>query len=104
MVNFPQLCLDLIQEWMRKNPQASICTKEGVAEFSEIANFQDYHGLPFFRRAIAEFMEKARGGRAKFDPDRIVMSGGATGAQETLAFCLANPGEAFLVPTPYYPG
>ncbi|KAK9050215.1 hypothetical protein SSX86_030816, partial [Deinandra increscens subsp. villosa] len=33
----------------------------------------------------------------------IVMSGGATGAHETLAFCLANPGEAFLVPTPYYP-
>lgn len=48
-------------------------------------------------------MEKARGGRARFDPERIVMSGGATGAQETIAFCLANPGDAFLIPTPYYP-
>ncbi|WOK98739.1 hypothetical protein Cni_G07451 [Canna indica] len=99
-----QLCLDLIQEWIKNNPQASICTDDGVAYFKEIANFQDYHGLPSFRKAIAKFMEKARGSRAKFDPNRVVMSGGATGAQETIAFCLANPGEAFLIPTPYYPG
>lgn len=49
-------------------------------------------------------MEKTRGDRVTFDPDRIVMSGGATGAHEMLAFCLADPGDAFLVPTPYYPG
>ncbi|RWW22073.1 hypothetical protein GW17_00013748 [Ensete ventricosum] len=54
-------------------------------------------------RTSVRFMEKARGGRARFDPERIVMSGGATGAQETIAFCLANPGDAFLIPTPYYP-
>lgn len=54
-------------------------------------------------QALAKFMGKARGGRVKFDPDQIVMSGGGTGAQETLAFCLADPGDAFLVPTPYYP-
>jgi aspartate/methionine/tyrosine aminotransferase len=55
-------------------------------------------------QAMAQFMGQVRGWKATFDPDRVVMSGGATGAQETLAFCLANPGEAFLVPTPYYPG
>lgn len=49
-------------------------------------------------------MGKVRGNRVKFDPDRVVMSGGATGAHETMAFCLADPGEAFLVPVPYYPG
>lgn len=49
-------------------------------------------------------MEKTRNNKVKFDPDRIVMSGGATGAHETVAFCLANPGDGFLVPTPYYPG
>lgn len=47
-------------------------------------------------------MESVRGGRAKFEADRVVMSGGATGANETLMFCLANQGDAFLVPTPYY--
>ncbi|WMV43945.1 hypothetical protein MTR67_037330 [Solanum verrucosum] len=99
-----QLCFDLIQEWVVNNPKASICTVEGAENFQDIAIFQDYHGLPEFRQAVAMFMEKVRGDKVTFDPDRIVMSGGATGAHEMLAFCLADPGDAFLVPTPYYPG
>ncbi|XP_031124950.1 1-aminocyclopropane-1-carboxylate synthase-like [Ipomoea triloba] len=98
-----RLCFDLIEEWVVKNPKASICTPQGSEDFKEIAIFQDYHGLPEFRNAVAKFMGKVRGERVTFDPDRIVMSGGATGAVEILAFCLADPGDAFLVPTPYYP-
>ena len=45
-----QLCFDLIKEWMVKNQQASICTHEGVQKFMDIANYQDYHGLPEFRQ------------------------------------------------------
>lgn len=45
-----QLCFDLMEDWIRKNPKASICTDEGVNEFRNIANFQDYHGLPEFRQ------------------------------------------------------
>lgn len=130
-----QLCFNLIHEWLLKNPEASICTAQGAAEFRDIAIFQDYHGLAEFRevkeknkkkkwvfnydlimticikpklmfwvQAVAKFMGKVRRNRASFDPDRIVMSGGATGAHEMIAFCLADPGDAFLVPTPYYPG
>ncbi|XP_076891705.1 1-aminocyclopropane-1-carboxylate synthase-like [Bidens hawaiensis] len=98
-----QLSFDLIQQWIELNPSASICTPQGAASFKVTAIFQDYHGLPEFRSAVANFMNRVRANRVRFDPDRIVMSGGATGAHETLAFCLANPGEAFLVPTPYYP-
>ncbi|KAL5551840.1 hypothetical protein UlMin_002016 [Ulmus minor] len=99
-----QLCFDVVQQWVLDNPQASICTAEGVDEFRDIAIFQDYHGLPEFRNAVANFMAKVRGDRVAFDPDRIVMSGGATGAHETIAFCLADRDEAFLVPVPYYAG
>ncbi|KAL3622160.1 acetyl-coenzyme A synthetase 2 [Castilleja foliolosa] len=98
-----QLSHDIIEEWIIKNPKASISTREGVHEFKNIALFQDYHGLPEFRNAVAKFMGKARGGRVSFDPARIVMGGGATGANEMLMFCLADPGDAFLVPSPYYP-
>ncbi|GLT84638.1 hypothetical protein SLE2022_028570 [Rubroshorea leprosula] len=98
-----QLCFDLVEKWIRENPNASICTLEGADKFKEIAMFQDYHGLKEFRHAVAKFMEKVRGNRVTFDPDRIVMSGGATGAYETIMFCLADPGDAFLVPLPYYP-
>ncbi|KAF8389349.1 hypothetical protein HHK36_026043 [Tetracentron sinense] len=99
-----QLCFNFVQEWIKRNPKASICTVDGVTQFKDIAIFQDYHGLPEFRNAVANFMGRVRGGRVTFDPDRIVMSGGATGAHESITFCLADPGEAFLVPTPYYPG
>ncbi|XP_076946717.1 1-aminocyclopropane-1-carboxylate synthase-like [Bidens hawaiensis] len=98
-----QLSLDLIEKWVAKNPKSSICTKDGVSQFKDIVNFQDYHGLYEFRKAVANFMAKARGNRVTFDPDRIVMGGGATGASESLMFCLADPGDGFLVPTPYYP-
>ncbi|RVX10035.1 hypothetical protein VitviT2T_023873 [Vitis vinifera] len=98
-----QLSFNLMEEWILKNPKASICTPEGISQFKDVAIFQDYHGLTQFRNAVAKFMAKARGGRVKFDPDRIVMSGGATGADEMIMFCLADPGEAFLVPSPYYP-
>ncbi|KAK4266902.1 hypothetical protein QN277_023762 [Acacia crassicarpa] len=98
-----QLCFDLIQEWMKNHPEASICTPEGLNHFRDVAIFQDYHGLPKFRKGVANFMSKVRGGRVKFDEDRVVMSGGATGANEVIMFCLANPGDAFLIPTPYYP-
>ncbi|TXG68160.1 hypothetical protein EZV62_003095 [Acer yangbiense] len=37
-----------------------------------------YHGLPEFRNAVANFMGGVRGNRVTFDPDRVVMSGGAT--------------------------
>ncbi|KAL9328727.1 hypothetical protein ACSQ67_003730 [Phaseolus vulgaris] len=99
-----QLASDLVQHWLANNPGASICTQEGVRAFKAIANFQDYHGLPEFRNAVAKFMGRTRGNRVTFDPERIVMSSGATGAHEVTAFCLADPGDAFLVPTPYYAG
>lgn len=57
-----------------------------------------------FLQAMAEFMEEIRGNRVTFDPKNIVLAAGSTSANETLMFCLAEPGDAFLLPTPYYPG
>ncbi|KAE8671777.1 1-aminocyclopropane-1-carboxylate synthase [Hibiscus syriacus] len=81
-----QLCLDIVKKWLVKHPEASFCTAQGVSKFKETALFQDYHGMPEFRGAVAKFMGKVRGDRVKFDPERIVMSGGATGAHEIVAF------------------
>lgn len=53
---------------------------------------------------MASFMEQIRGRRGKLDPDRIVLTAGATAANELLTFILADAGDALLVPTPYYPG
>lgn len=49
-------------------------------------------------------MAKIRENRVKFSSEKLVLTAGATPANEILMFCLANPGEAFILPTPYYPG
>ncbi|KAL0426927.1 UNVERIFIED_CONTAM: 1-aminocyclopropane-1-carboxylate synthase 7 [Sesamum latifolium] len=98
-----QVSIDLLEEYLEKHAEA---TDNGIrtSEFRENALFQDYHGLQSFRNALAGFMEQIRGGRAKFNPDRIVITAGATAANELLTFILADPGDALLIPTPYYPG
>ncbi|GLJ39950.1 hypothetical protein SUGI_0817110 [Cryptomeria japonica] len=99
-----QLSFDLIENWVKEHPESSICAQEGISSFKETANYQDYHGLPKFREGIALFMEEVGGRRVKFDKDRVVLTAGATAAHEVLTFCVMNPGEALLVPSPYYPG
>lgn len=49
-VLFMQLSFDLIEDWIRRNPRASICTAEGVNAFKNVAIFQDYHGFAEFRK------------------------------------------------------
>ncbi|KAF0910403.1 hypothetical protein E2562_001565 [Oryza meyeriana var. granulata] len=100
-----QLSFDLLEEWLEKNPDALGLRREGGASvFRELALFQDYHGLPAFKNALARFMSEQRGYRVVFDPSNIVLTAGATSANEALMFCLADHGDAFLIPTPYYPG
>ncbi|CAL9089989.1 unnamed protein product [Musa textilis] len=111
-----QVSFDLLEKYLDQHPEASGwgC---GISGFRENALFQDYHGLQAFRQArgitwerlrclseMATFMEQIREGRAKFDPERIVLTAGATAANELLTFILADPGDCLLIPTPYYPG
>ncbi|KAF8393514.1 hypothetical protein HHK36_021758 [Tetracentron sinense] len=98
-----QVSFDLLEEYLEQHSEAANWGN-GISGFRENALFQDYHGLKSFRKAMASFMEQIRGGRAKFDPDRVVLTAGATAANELLTFILADPGDALLVPTPYYPG
>ncbi|KAK9749619.1 hypothetical protein RND81_02G138700 [Saponaria officinalis] len=99
-----QLCFDLLESWLTKNPDYFSCINNGLSIFRDLALFQDYHGLPQFKKAFVNYMSKLRGDKVILDPTKLVLTAGATSANETLIFCLANPGEAILIPTPYYPG
>ncbi|KAL8546513.1 hypothetical protein ACS0TY_006306 [Phlomoides rotata] len=99
-----QLSFELLKSWLAQNPDAAGFKRHGESNFRELALFQDYHGLPAFKNAMVEFMAEIRGNKASFDPNNLVLTAGATSANETLIFCLTDPGEAFLLPTPYYPG
>ncbi|XP_076923549.1 1-aminocyclopropane-1-carboxylate synthase 3-like [Bidens hawaiensis] len=100
-----QLSFDLLESWLENNPQpVAFKNHYNQSIFKELALFQDYHGLPAFKNALVKFMSEIRGNTVSFDANNLVLTAGATSANETLMFCLANPGDAFLIPTPYYPG
>ncbi|MBA0703363.1 hypothetical protein Golax_015690 [Gossypium laxum] len=80
-----QVSFDLLEKYLEEHHEASSWGK-GAPGFRENALFQDYHGLKSFRQVP------------------IVLTAGATAANELLTFILADPGDALLVPTPYYPG
>ncbi|KAJ8626512.1 hypothetical protein MRB53_019819 [Persea americana] len=102
-----QLSLDLIHDWMvRRSKEGSLFGgKDGDLSIRGIVTYQPFDGLMELKMAIAGFMSQAmRTTTVSFNSSRIILTAGATPAIETLSFCLADPGNAFLVPSPYYPG
>lgn len=99
-----KLSLDLVREWIVENAREAMLEGEGELSISGIVSYQPFDGLMEFKLAVAEFMSQVMEKAVSFNPDQIVLTAGATPAIEILSFCLADSGNAFLVPTPYYPG
>lgn len=97
-----RLSLDLVRDWLVENAGDSIVG--GNLGVSGIATYQPFDGLMELKVAVARFMSQIMGRVVSFNPSQIVLTAGATPAVEILTFCLADPGNAFLVPSPYYPG
>ena len=45
-----QLSFDLLESWLAENPDAAGFKRGGESIFRELALFQDYHGLPAFKK------------------------------------------------------
>ncbi|KAF8032908.1 hypothetical protein BT93_D1712 [Corymbia citriodora subsp. variegata] len=93
--------LDLVRNWMVENGREAMLGNE--LSISGITNYQPFDGLMELKVAAAEFMSQATEGAVSFNPSHIVLTTGASAAIEMLSFCIADAGNAFLVPTPYYP-
>ncbi|KAJ6842876.1 putative aminotransferase ACS12 [Iris pallida] len=102
------LSLDLIQEWLvaadLKESLLGDETRDGGLSIGGLTTYQMFDGLLELKIVVAGFMSQIMGGTVSFSPSQIILTAGATPAIETLSFCLADPGNAFLVPSPYYPG
>ncbi|CAN1180550.1 Probable aminotransferase ACS12 [Linum perenne] len=101
-----RLCLDLIENWMKENVTDALMGGGNGGELSinGIAAYQPFDGLMQLKVAMSDFMSRVMGRGLTFDPSLMVLMAGATPAVEILTFCLADHGNAFLIPTPYYPG
>ncbi|XP_059290246.1 probable aminotransferase ACS10 isoform X1 [Lycium ferocissimum] len=96
-----KLSLDLVQEWLAENVSRWMMAED--LSISGIATYQPFDGLLELKVAVAGFMSQAVDNSVSFSPAQMVLTGGAIPALEILSFCLADPGNAFLVPSPYYP-
>lgn len=102
-----KLTLDLVKEWLVENAKEAILGGGGEGEelsIGGIATYQPSHGLTQLKVAVAGFMSQIMENAVSFNPSLMVLTAGANPAIEMLSFCLADSGNAFLVPTPYYPG
>lgn len=54
-------------------------------------------------KVVAGFMSQVVGKPIFSNPAQIVLTAGAAPAMEILIFSIADPGNAFLVPSPYCP-
>ncbi|KAM2624621.1 hypothetical protein TB1_031577 [Malus domestica] len=98
-----KLSLDLVGDWLVDNAKDAILGGDELG-ISGIVCYQPLDGLMELKVAMAGFMSQVMGKSVFFDPSQIVLTAGATPAIEILSFCLADSGNAFLVPAPYYPG
>uniref|UniRef100_A0A0E0HKD2 NAD(P)H-quinone oxidoreductase subunit 6, chloroplastic n=1 Tax=Oryza nivara TaxID=4536 RepID=A0A0E0HKD2_ORYNI len=104
------LSLDLVGRWMEEHAAEAASMAGGEDEDERelsirgLAAYQPYDGILALKMALAGFMRQIMQGSVSFEPSQMVITSGATPAMEILSFCLADPGNAFLVPSPYYPG
>uniref|UniRef100_A0A0E0PT02 Aminotransferase class I/classII large domain-containing protein n=1 Tax=Oryza rufipogon TaxID=4529 RepID=A0A0E0PT02_ORYRU len=100
------LSLDLVGRWMEEHAAEAASMAGGEDEDERELSIR---GLAAYQPrgvacALAGFMRQIMQGSVSFEPSQMVITSGATPAMEILSFCLADPGNAFLVPSPYYPG
>ncbi|XP_024029071.1 probable aminotransferase ACS10 [Morus notabilis] len=106
-----KLSLDLVRDWLVENARDAMLGGGGGGggnvqklSISGIASYQPFDGLRDLKVAVASFMSQVMRNSVSFNPSQIVLTAGASPAIEMLSFCLADSGNAFLVPTPCYPG
>jgi len=66
-----------------------------------LSGYSPPQGQPALRHAIADYYAREFG--APVDPDRVLVTSGASGALMLAALAVINPGDEILLPDPCYP-
>ncbi|XP_045412639.1 probable inactive 1-aminocyclopropane-1-carboxylate synthase-like protein 2 [Lemur catta] len=91
-----KLCIDLIIE--------RLCRSDMNHIDEVLLQYSDWRGQPFLREEVARFLTYYCKAPARLDPENVVVLNGCCSVFSALAMVLCDPGEAFLVPTPFYGG
>lgn len=69
---------------------------------ADLIYYQPTQGRPGLRKAVAKYLERLLKVPQSIDWEGLVVGAGCNAVLENLCMCLADPGEAVLIPTPYY--
>ncbi|XP_057775647.1 probable aminotransferase ACS10 [Salvia miltiorrhiza] len=96
-----RLLWDIVQDWLTDHTTRLITGEE--LSITGITSYQPFDGLKELKTAVAGFMCQVVGRPLFSNPAQLVLTAGTAPAVEILVFSLADPGNAFLVPSPYCP-
>mmetsp|Transcript_27759 Transcript_27759/g.39023 ORF Transcript_27759/g.39023 Transcript_27759/m.39023 type:complete len:531 (+) Transcript_27759:153-1745(+) len=77
-------------------------SSSGSAFAAEYIYYQPTHGRPQIRQAMANYLQRTLKLPKSLDEDGLVLGAGCNAVLENLCFCIAEQGDALLIPTPYY--
>ncbi|XP_073133113.1 probable aminotransferase ACS12 isoform X2 [Henckelia pumila] len=97
-----RLLSDLVRKWLVDKGKELILGQD-LSNITRVATYQPFDGLWDLKVVLAGFMSRVVDKPLLFNPEHIVITTGVPPAIEILIFALANPGNAFLVPSPYSP-
>ncbi|MCE5255577.1 MAG: aminotransferase class I/II-fold pyridoxal phosphate-dependent enzyme [Spirochaetaceae bacterium] len=90
-------------------PSDTIAVAEMILKESKfgLGAYSDSKGLPFVRKAVAEFIQKRDSGdgvTVSSNPDNIYLTDGASkGVQTALRMLIASANDGIMIPVPQYP-
>ncbi|XP_029442909.1 1-aminocyclopropane-1-carboxylate synthase-like protein 1 [Rhinatrema bivittatum] len=88
------LCFDLLRERI---------TRPGMnCMASHLLQYSDTRGIKRFREAIANFLTTYGKAAVPVNPEHIVVMNGCSSIFASLLTVLCDPGDGYLIPTPYY--
>ncbi|XP_058039369.1 1-aminocyclopropane-1-carboxylate synthase-like protein 1 [Ahaetulla prasina] len=91
-----KLCFDLLQERLSK-PDMNYLEPH-------LLQYSDTQGIKSFREEIAKFLTEYANASVPLDPEQIIVMNGCCAVFATLSTVLCDPGDGYLIPTPYYGG
>ncbi|KAL7976556.1 hypothetical protein Chor_008505 [Crotalus horridus] len=91
-----KLCFDLLQERLSK-PDMNYLEPH-------LLQYSDTQGIKSFREEIAKFLTEYANASVPLDPEHIIVMNGCCAVFATLSTVLCDPGDGYLIPTPYYGG
>ncbi|XP_067418306.1 1-aminocyclopropane-1-carboxylate synthase-like protein 1 [Emydura macquarii macquarii] len=91
-----KLCYDLIQERLTR-PDMNYLEPH-------LLQYSDTQGIESFREEIAKFLTEYANAPKALNPEHIVVMSGCCAVFATLSTVLCDPGDGYLIPTPYYGG